>query len=306
VKVLIAGGSGSLGQALAGPLASRGDDVVVLSRHPDPSRGPASVREVRWSPSGPGNGAWRREVEGADAIVNLTGAGIADKRWTAARKRVLRSSRLEPTRALVDAVRDASHRPRVFVQGSGINCYGSTLDDATFDESSPPGDDFMGRTCVDWEAEARPVEALGVRLVLMRTSPVLMGEGGVLEQMARPFRFFAGGRVASGRQYFPWIHVDDWVAMTIWALDTPSVSGVLNATSPEPVTNAEFSRTLARTLRRPNWAPVPGVVLKLLFGELAEPLLIRGLRAMPARPLELGFQFRHPTIAGALEDLLRS
>jgi hypothetical protein len=309
MKVLIAGGSGFLGQRLSAYLAGRGDEVVVLSRRPDPARSGAGVREVAWSPGsdeagGAADADWRRDLETSDAVVNLSGAGIADKRWTAARKRELLTSRTRPTRALVDAIRASARRPAAFIQGSGINCYGSTLDDTMFDESSRPADDFLGRTCVAWEAEARPLDALGCRLVFVRTSPVLDPAGGVLEQMARPFRFFVGGRVASGRQYMPWIHRDDWLALVAWAIDTPSVAGVLNATSPNPVTNAEFSRALARALRRPNWAPVPGVVLRLLFGELADALLITGARAVPARTQALGFEFRYPTLEAALAHLL--
>jgi uncharacterized protein (TIGR01777 family) len=304
MKVLLAGGSGFLGRALAERLAARGDEVVVLTRRPRPEHPDRRARDVLWAPgTDHPPRAWQSEVHDADAIVNLAGAGIADRRWTSARKRLLRTSRLDPTRALVSAVRTSPSRPAVFIQGSAIGYYGSTLDDVTFDESSPPGQDFLGSLCEAWEAEARLVEAEGVRLVTVRTGLALAADGGVLEQMARPFRLFVGGPVASGRQELSWIHRDDWVALTEWALDTTGVSGPINASAPSPATNAEFSAALGRALHRPNWAPVPGFVLRLLFGELADALLITGQRAVPTRARELGFEFAYSDLDGALRDI---
>lgn len=309
MRVVVAGGSGFLGRPLTAELAKRGHDVVVLTRDPGTSRVRAGIRETAWDPAqsaadGSGTGAWRRELDGAGAVINLAGAGIADKRWTASRKALIRSSRLDATRALATAARDASTPPAVFIQGSGAGYYGASLDDAILDESSPPGRDFLGRVCVEWEAEAGPADAIGCRLAIVRSGVVLAGRGGALEQMARPFRFFVGGRVASGRQYLAWIHRDDWIALVMWALDTPSVSGALNACAPHPVTNADLSRALARALHRPNWAPVPAVALRLLFGQLAQDLLITGQRVVPRRVEDLGFRFAHATVDDALADLL--
>lgn len=297
MKILISGGTGFLGQPLASRLAARGDDVVVLTRRVGPGRSSDGPREVAWSSD------WRNELDGADAVINLAGAGIADKRWTPARKALIRSSRIDTTRSLVDAVRNAPRRPAIFIQGSAVGYYGATLDDVAFDESSRPGDDFLGRVCVEWEGEARAVEALGCRLVLIRTGVALDAEGGALPQMARPFQFFVGGVVASGRQVLSWIHRDDWVAMVVWALDTGTVSGPINATAPEAATNLEFSRALGRALHRPCWAPAPGFALRLLFGELADALLIKGQRVVPARSEALGFQHAYPDLASALSEI---
>jgi len=301
VKVVVAGGSGFLGTALTERLAARGDEVVVLSRRPsgaDAARGGA--RQIHWRGDGTAVSSWVAEINEADAVVNLAGAGIADRRWSPARKQVLRDSRVIPTRSLVEGLRTATRRPAVFLQGSAVGYYGSTLDDRPFTESDPAGNDFLGRLCAEWELAAQPVSTLGVRLVVVRTGLVLARKGGVLEPMKLPFKLFVGGPVASGRQYFSWIHIDDWTTLVLWALDTPSVSGPINATSPNAVTNAEFSKALGRALGRPSWLPVPGFALKTLFGEFAEEGLIGGQRVVPRRARELGFSFRHPEAGEAL------
>jgi uncharacterized protein (TIGR01777 family) len=192
----------------------------------------------------------------------------------------------------------------VFIQGSAVGYYGADREDAALDESFPPGDDFLGQVCVAWEAEAYPVRTLGCRLVVARTGIILAAAGGVLIRMKLPFQFFVGGPVASGEQFISWIHIDDWVAMAIWALSSASVEGAFNATAPEPVTNRVFSAALGRALRRPSWLPVPGPALRVLFGELAGPLLIRGQRVLPARALAAGFTFAHPGIDDAMNASL--
>jgi len=300
VKVLIAGGSGFLGQPLADRLVSRGHEVVILTRRPRGDRTARPIRDVAWAPGSPSASTeWHRELHDAGGIVNLAGAGIADRRWTPSRKRLILESRVEPTRALVSAVRNAGTRP-VFVQGSAIGYYGATLDDVTFDESSPPAADFLGRVCQQWETAAQPAADAGCRVAIVRTGIALDARGGALRQMARPFRLFVGGPVASGRQVMSWIHADDWIGMVVWALETASVAGVVNATAPAPVTNAAFSRALAHALRRPNWMPVPGFALRLLFGELADALLIKGQRVVPVRTQALGYQFEHPDLDESL------
>ena len=245
-----------------------------------------------------------RELDGADAVINLAGAGIADKRWSAERKREIRESRVNATRALVTAAGNASRRPRVFVQGSAVGYYGATAADTIFDESCPPGADFLGQTCVAWEAGAQPVTAIGCRLVILRTGIALAGDGGPLAEMKRPFMFFAGGPIGSGRQYISWVHREDWISLVIWAIGHAGVAGVFNASAPEPVTNAQFSRALGRAMHRPSWLPVPTVALRLAFGELAE-VLVLGQRVVPARALGQGFKFSYPQIDVALENLLR-
>jgi uncharacterized protein len=306
MKIVIAGGSGFLGRTLASRLAGAGHEIVVLSRTAAPGQSP---RQVAWRPDGTAatggsESNWHRELDGAGAVVNLAGAGIADRRWTAARKQELRQSRVLSTRSLVAAVRAATVKPQVFIQGSAVGFYG-TDGDQVFDESFPPGQDLLGDVCVAWEAEAHPVRALGLRLVIVRTGIALDQDGGALPQMARPFRFFVGGPVASGRQYFSWIHRDDWVSFVIWALETTTASEVYNATAPTPVTNEEFSKALGRALGRPSWLRVPGFALRILFGEFANEGLIRGQRVIPKRAIDAGFQFAYPDLDGALAAILK-
>lgn len=306
MKIVIAGGTGFLGRPLVQHFATRRFDVVVLTRSPQPS--PAAepnVREVEWSPTlspDVGDAAWIKEIDGADAVINLAGAGIADRRWTPARKRELLDSRIAPTRTLVAAMRRVAKRPSAFIQGSAVGYYG-TDPDRTFDESFPPGDDFMGQMAVAWEAEAHPLSALDTRLVIVRSGVALAREGGALRQMARPFYFFVGGRVASGRQYLSWIHRDDWIAIVDWAVEHQDLTGPVNATAPEPVTNAEFAKAVGRAVRRPSWLPVPGFALRVMFGELAQAALIEGQRVIPKRALEMGFVFRYPRLAQALQAI---
>ena len=303
MKTVIAGGSGVLGRVLTRALVADGHSVVVLTR--GPGRGPSAegARQVGWTPDGT-TGPWADELAGAHGVVNLSGAGIADARWTSRRKEILRSSRVLSTRSLVAAIRDLSPRPAVLVQQGGVGFYGTAAGDRELDESFPPGDDFMGRLAVAWEAEALPAGSLGCRVVVLRSGVVLTAGEGALGRMVTPFKWFVGGPVASGRQYLSWIYVEDWIRLVRWVLTTPEVSGVINATAPRPVTNAEFSRALGRAVRRPSWVPVPGFVLRLLFGEMADAVLIRGQRVVPRRALELGFTFTHPEIGEALRDAM--
>jgi uncharacterized protein len=308
MRVVLAGGSGFLGRALASTLASGGHDVAILTRQATASssvRPIGPIRFIPWRPDADGApGQIGQDVvqalSGADAIVNLAGAGIADRRWTAARKHELRRSRLDATRHLIAAVRLATPRPKVFVQGSAIGYYGAT-GDAPLDEASPAGSDLLGTLGVDWEAEGRAAEALGCRVVCLRTGIVLARHGGALKKMWLPFQLGLGGPIASGRQYMSWIHLDDWVAMVIWAIETAAVTGALNATAPSPVTNAEFSRAFGAALHRPAVLPLPGFALRLVIGEMADAALINGQRVLPARAVAMGFRFRYSDINAALK-----
>jgi len=294
MRIVIAGGSGFLGTALTTRLLADGHDVVVLTRG-----GHGAPNFVEWQPDGSA-GSLTRHVDGADAIVNLAGAAIEDKRWTPARKKLLEESRVQSTRSLVAAVGAASRRPAVFIQGSAIGYYGAHEAGPVFDETSLPGDDFLARLSLAWERAAAPVHDLGCRLVIVRTGIVLAKHDGALAKMSMPFKLFAGGPVGSGRQYLSWIHLDDWVAAIVWALTNPAVMGPINATAPEPVPNRQFAAALGRAMHRPSWAPVPGFVLRTIFGEMADTMLMRGQRVIPARARELGFTFKFERLDDAL------
>jgi uncharacterized protein (TIGR01777 family) len=300
MKIVLAGGTGFLGRLLSSYLASAGHDVVVLTRGLAVRN--AIGRSVTWQPDGSAGPSWTAELADAGVIVNLSGANIAGKRWTEDRKTELRDSRILSTRSLVAALRSVPPAPRVLINGSAVGYYGDT-GDAVVDESFPPGSDFLATLCVDWEAEARAAEALGCRVVLMRSGFVL-GRGGVTARMTTPFKWFVGGPLGSGRQYVSWIHHEDWVALMEWTIKQPMLTGGVNATAPAPVTNEVFSRALGSALNRPSSVRVPTLALRIAFGELAGRLL-EGQRVVPKRALEHGFRFKYTEITEAMRDATR-
>jgi uncharacterized protein (TIGR01777 family) len=299
MKVVIAGGSGFLGQPLAHALAAEGREVVVLTRGGAPPRA-GSLRFVTWSPTG-GSGSWADEVEDAAAVVNLAGESIAARRWSDEHKRQILQSRVQATRALVAAILAATRRPRSFISGSAVGYYGPRGDETITEEQSP-GTDFLSQVCEAWESEANGVGE-AARVVCIRTGLVLDKDGGALPQMLLPFKLGAGGPLGSGRQYWPWIHRDDWVALLRWAIDSSEVEGPLNATAPTPVTNAEFAKALGRAMQRPAFIPAPAFALRLAVGEMAGPLLLSGQRAIPAKAQRLGFVFRYTQLDEALQAI---
>jgi uncharacterized protein (TIGR01777 family) len=319
MKIVIAGGSGFLGRPLASRLTLGGHEVVILTRARALGRASGGLRYATWEPTsaapesgrrdgfaeGPGSsgGNWWADLNGADAIVNLAGAGLADERWTTARKAALYQSRIDSTRSLIAGIRHVKHRPTLFVQQSAIGYYGST-GDAVIDESSGPGTDFLAKLCADWEAESLPSVELGCRRLVVRTGLALAPDGGLLDRMLLPFRLFVGGPIGSGRQYMSWIHLHDWVSMVTWAIETADVTGVLNATAPKPVTNKAFSKSLGRAIHRPSLLPSPPFVLRLLFGEMADAMLLTGQRVMPKKALEMKFGFRYPDVDLAMRAAL--
>jgi len=242
------------------------------------------------------------EIDGAGAVINLAGAGIADQRWTEIRKSILLQSRLSVTRAVVEACARATAKPSVLISGSAIGYYGSSLD-ARFDESSPGGDDFLARLCVSWEQEARDVEALGIRCVLARTGLVLGRTGGLLKKMAPPFKMFAGGPVGSGRQWMSWIHLDDWIALVRLAIANDAIRGPVNLTAPAPVTNREFSRALGHALHRPSALPLPEFAVRLMFGEMADGALLASQNVDAGVARRIGYSFKHPNLDNALRAI---
>jgi len=297
MQIVIAGGSGFLGRALVGALRSDGQRVRVLTRRP------RDVDDVAWKPDSDDQRAqsWTSEIDGADAVINLAGASIGGTRWTAARKKAIRDSRLKATGALVLAIANARRRPPVLISASAVGFYGNRGDER-LTEDSPPGSDFLANVCRDWERVALEVATIS-RVVRVRSGLVLGRGGGALPPMALPFRFFVGGPVGSGTQYMSWIHIDDWIAMVRWALATDAVSGAINLTAPAPVTNTEFAHALGRALHRPTLMRAPAFALRVLLGvEMADALVLGGQRVLPVRAEAMGFAFEH----GALESALRA
>lgn len=302
MRVTVTGATGLIGSKLVAELKARGDEVTVLSRDPDKARGTVApgVLVVGWDPaSGP---APREALDGRDGVVHLAGEPIA-QRWSDDAKRKIRSSREIGTRNLVAGLRAADPRPGVLVSSSGVNYYGFHGDEV-LTEQSAPASDFLAEICKVWEREAEAASDAGVRVVRIRTGVVLDADGGALKTMLPPFKLGVGGPVAGGDQYLSWVHVDDVVGLMVAALDHGTWHGALNATAPEPVTNRAFSKALGRALKRPAVAPVPGVAVKLLYGEMAE-LVTRGQRVVPECALSLGYTFRHPDLDEALRSVLR-
>ncbi len=295
MQIVIAGGTGFLGRALARQLESRGDRVVVLTRTA------RAAGQVAWNPTEQA-GAWVDAVASADVVVNLAGEPVDAGRWTPERKRALIDSRVGTTAALVERLAQRGSSAAL-INASAIGFYGAHADEP-LDESAGPGDDFLARLCVEWEATARRAEA-SRRVVLLRTGLVLDRHDGALPRMALPFQLFAGGPLGSGRQYWSWIHRDDWVGLVVRAIDADTVRGPLNLSAPTPVTNREFARTLGRVLHRPGFMPAPAVALRLALGEMADAMILNGQRVLPAQALRAGYAFRWPQLEPALRDLYR-
>ena len=301
MRVLVSGASGMIGAALCDALLARGDSVVGLSRDPQRARSTnPSVVWHNWEPTLERPPA--EAFEHVDGVVNLLGEKI-DQRWTDDAKRRIVESRRTGTRNLVAAIAGLESKPKVLVNQAAIGYYGDR-GDAIVDESAEPGEGFDAGVVREWEAAAREVEASGVRLVILRTGHVLDANDGLLAALLTPFKLGVGGPLAGGRQYMSWIHIDDEVGILLWALDNKRVSGVVNATAPNPVTNREFSHALGRALNRPAVVPVPGFVLDLKFGSEFGQILRGGQRVMPRRALDLGYEFRYSDIDTALKSLM--
>jgi uncharacterized protein (TIGR01777 family) len=299
MKVVIAGGTGFLGRPLSRVLAADGHDVFILTR----GSTDRSTNSITWTPNGE-CGPWASAIDGAGVVVNLAGESIAAKRWTAAQRGKILDTRVLATRSLVTAIRTASVPPSVFVSGSAVGYYGLRGDEVAT-EDTPPGSDFLARVCVTWEEEACRAATAPTRVVCVRTGLVLEKDGGALPQMLPPFKIGAGGPVGSGRQYWPWIHRQDWIDLVRWAIRTPDASGAINATAPHPVTNADFARALGRAMHRPAFMPAPAFALRLLLGEMADALLLSGQRAVPRRAERGGFTFTYAKLDEALQAIFR-
>ena len=301
MRVLITGASGTIGRALCDALFARGDEVVGLSRNPGGAR-QANPRLTwhKWEPTleRPDPAAF----EGVDGVVHLLGERI-DQRWTDEAKQRIMESRRTGTHNLVGTIESLTHPPKVLVSQSAVGYYGDRGGDE-LDEGDGPGSSFDAEVVQAWEAAARELEGTETRLVIVRTGQVLSAEGGMLKEMLPPFKLGVGGPLAGGAQYLAWIHIEDEVGILLWALDDEKVSGVVNASSPNPATNKQFSKALGRALNRPAIAPVPGLVLDLKFGKEFGHVLRGGQRVLPKRTEELGYQFSYPNLDEALRDLL--
>lgn len=302
MKVAVTGATGLIGPRLVRSLQARGDAVTVLSRNPERAKDMLpGVEAVRWDLMR--EAAPSEALYGRDAVVHLAGEGIA-QRWTKSAKQAIRESRVVGTRELVRGLASVAEgeRPSVLVSSSGVGYYGAHGDEP-IDEEAPAGSDFLAQVCVAWEAEASAAERLGARVVRLRTGVVLDPGGGALGKMLPPFKLGVGGPVAGGEQYISWIHVDDLVGLAIAAIDGTKWRGAVNATAPEPQRNRDFSKALGKALRRPSLLPVPGAALRLLYGEMAA-IVTRGVRALPARALMNGYEYRYPQLDGALRAAL--
>ena len=303
MKILVTGSSGLVGTALVSALARGGHTVCRLVR--PQSAGSERAKEgfvVAWNPA---TGELGGAGVGADAVVNLAGASIADGRWTVQRKALLRSSRIDTTRALVGALTKMNARPSVLVSASAIGYYGGRGDE-TLTEESKPGTDFLAGLAQEWEAEALKAEALGIRVVLARFGIILAREGGALPKMMLPFKFGAGGKLGSGQQWMSWVTLEDLVEILRFAIENASVRGAINIVSPQPLQNAEFTFLLAKAMHRPALFPAPAFALRLVLGEMADALLLSSQRVLPRAIEKLGYRFLHSDLPTVLKSLVKT
>ena len=301
MRIIITGGSGLIGRALTDSAAKDGHEVIVLSRTPGAVKNlPKGARAEKWD--GQSAQGWSQFIDANTAIVNLAGATIS-KRWTDAQKQAIRQSRIDAGQAIVAAVKAASQKPAVVVQSSAVGYYGPRGSEEIGEEAAA-SNDFLASVAKEWEASTAELDQLGVRRVIVRTGVVLDKRGGALPLMALPVKAFVGGPLGGGKQYLPWIHLDDEVAAIRFVIENPKASGVYNLSAPQPVTNAEFTKVLGQVLGRPTFLPTPGFPLKIVLGEMST-LVLDGQRQMPRRLLADGFKFKFGDAAAALRDIYR-
>jgi len=298
MKVVVTGATGRIGSRLVVALKARGDEVTVLSRDPKKASDQLDVEAVAWDAKS--EAAPPKALAGNDAVVHLAGEDVG-QRWTDSAKKEILASREQGTKNLVHSIFDVKPRPGVLVCASGANYYGARGEEPVT-ESEPPGRDWLADVCVRWERQA-DTAMIGTRVVKMRTGIVLDAGGGALAKMLPPFKAGLGGPIGGGKQYMPWIHRDDLIGMYLAALDAPGFAGPINACTPTPVTNKDFSKALGKALHRPAAAPIPGFTIKLMFGEMSQ-IVLTGVRMLPGRAAELGYEFQHPDLDEALRDTL--
>jgi len=302
MQIIIAGGTGLIGTALYKRLAADGHDVTILSRSPDKARVsmPAETKFARWD--GKTAEGWGHLVEDADAIINLAGAGIADKRWTAERKAAIYQSRMDVGSAIVEAVKAATNKPSVVMQASAVGYYGVDNGDTILTEASGPGSDYLAQVCFDWEASTSALDAMEIRRPILRTGIVLSNKGGAWPKIKLPFMLFAGGPLGSGNQWYPWIHIVDEVRAIQFILESSEANGAFNLSAPTPVTNKELAKVTGNVMSRPSFVPAPSVALKIALGEMST-IVLDGQRVVPQKLEELGFTFKYADIENAVREL---
>lgn len=306
MKVAITGATGFVGSRLVERLHAQGNQILVFSRNPAkakqvfPANTYPNLEIIAYTPTE--SGSWQQSIAGCDAVVNLSGEPIAEKRWTPEQKQTILNSRKLGTQKIVEAINQANRKPAVLVNSSAIGYYG-TSETAAFDETSSAGNDFLSTVCKEWETEAQKVKDSGTRLVIVRTG-IVLGMGGALAKMLPPFKMFAGGPIGSGRQWFSWIHRDDLVNLILFALSHPEIEGVLNGTAPNPVRMNELAQTLGEVLNRPSWLPVPSFVLEGLLGDGAQ-VVLEGQQVLPKRTLSQRFEYQYSTLKPALTEIVK-
>ncbi|PIQ87033.1 MAG: TIGR01777 family protein [Candidatus Omnitrophica bacterium CG11_big_fil_rev_8_21_14_0_20_45_26] len=300
MKILIAGGTGFVGKKVVQSLLNQNHQLIVLTRQGRSSRA-NNLRYVKWNPFE--SSAELDVLNGCDAVINLAGESIANKRWSASQKDLIQNSRIKVTQAIVSAVEKAPIRPKVLINASAVGFYGFRGSEE-ITEASRGGEGFLSEVCRSWEGHAMRAEGFGVRVVRLRLGVILGKDGGAFQRMALPFRLMIGGWLGDGNQWMSWIHIEDVVRLILFCLEHHEASGVINAVAPQPVTNKAFSLVLAQVLKRPCLLPVPAVLLKFLLGEMAENLLLGSQRIVPQRAKEIGFSFRYPDIRQALESII--
>ena len=301
MKIAIAGATGFVGSRLVEQLQAQGHQVLVLTRSPQQASNRfGSAEIVGYNPLK--SGEWQASIDGCDAVINLAGEPIAEKRWTPAQKRVMLESRQVGTEKIVEAIEQATTKPPVLINASAIGYYG-TSETSKFDETSPAGTDFLAGVCTKWEAAANKASDSGTRVVILRLGIVLGENGGALGKMLAPFSAFVGGPIGSGKQWFSWIHRDDVVKLMIAAITDSNMRGVYNATAPNPVTMTDFAQTLGTVMNRPSWLPVPNFALEAMLGEGAI-VVLQGQQVIPTNTLAQGFEFQYPTLTPALAAIL--
>jgi uncharacterized protein (TIGR01777 family) len=302
LRVIIAGGSGLIGRRLIVELLQARHEVLVLSRRPkNVSKIFPAVRAEFWDAKT--SSILVNILDGASAAINLTGESIAAKRWSSLQKQKILSSRIDSTRAIVNAIEQTHHRPSVLLNASAVGYYGN-VPEGEVTEAYPKGNGFLPNVCEQWEMEAQKAQELGVRVVLLRTGIVLDKKEGALHKLLLLFRMFIGGPLGNGRQWFPWIHLQDEVNAILYAIEHEQINGPVNLAAPQSMRMIEFCNALGSALRRPSWLPVPEFALRLMLGEMAEPLLFQGQKIIPKKLLEAGFKFQFPNLENALQDIL--